>query len=170
MPGAQTLAQRRGQAPREPAVALGPGQHRFAFAVLGTRRLEAMAAREVMDAGPRRRHVDARAVVVATAVVQVPAQLRVEQSLAIEPGRERHPVELALRGGRHRGDGDREAGELARPLDEQRELPILAQRAGVHALQRQQPFLPLAVEVEPLLRAVAQVALVVNPAARLALP
>src|SRR5437764_926454 len=53
MAGAQALARRRGQAAREPAVALGPGQHRLALAVFRTRRLEAMAAREVMDAGPR---------------------------------------------------------------------------------------------------------------------
>ena len=50
-------------------------------------------------------------------------------------------------------------------VDALREAAVLRLRAGVHAMHRQQAVLPLAVEEQPLLRAVAQRALVVFPAA-----
>src|SRR5213076_60154 len=55
---------------------------------------------------------------------------------------------------------------LARLLHELRETLVLRDRGRPDALHRQQPFLPLAVEEQPLLRAVAQVTLVIAPAPR----
>lgn len=51
-------------------------------------------------------------------------------------------------------------------VDALRELAVLRMRLGAHAVHGQQAFLPFAAEEQPLLRAVAEVALVVFPAAR----
>ena len=74
----------------EPRIALGPRQHRVALVVLVARRVKAVAAREVVQPRPRRHLRGAGAVVVATAIVEVPAQLRVRQPARIEPLREGH--------------------------------------------------------------------------------
>ena len=53
---------------------------------------------------------------------------------------------------------------LPRRAHRLRKTAVLRQRGRAHALYRQQPVLPLAVEEQALLRAVAQVAFVVHPA------
>jgi mono/diheme cytochrome c family protein len=97
--GVQAAGQRCGQALHEPGVALGPGEH--ALAVAGTTavvagRLKAMAAGEVVQPGPGRHLPRAGTVVVATAVVQVPAQALVVQALAGQPVAEEHGVECGM--------------------------------------------------------------------------
>ena len=56
------------------------------------------------------------------------------------------------------------AERLRKALDSQGTLAVLRQGAGTHTVHRQQAGLPLALEVQPLLWAVAQVAFVVHPA------
>src|SRR5690606_3159341 len=79
------LAQRREQL----AVASGPGQDLAVVAVLEP------ARQKVMKPGERRGLLDRAAVVVAARVVDVPAQPPAAEPLLIEPGRHRHPIELA---------------------------------------------------------------------------
>ena len=83
--GVQALFERRRQFAGQPAIAFGPGEHAFAFAPITpavlARRVKAVAAGEVVNARPGRHGGDACAVVVAATVVQVPAQVRVAQSV-----------------------------------------------------------------------------------------
>ncbi|MGF6350279.1 hypothetical protein QF040_004992 [Variovorax sp. W2I14] len=177
LPRAQALAERHSQLLGEPAVAFGPGEHAVAFGVriVGAaariaRRMEAVPAREVMNAGPGRHLFDARAVVVAAAVVEVPAQLQVAETFAVEPARKGDGVERQQLG--RDGHLERRNGEVRRVLqrvDPLRELAVLRQRVDTRAMHGQQAVLPFAVKEKALLRAVAKGALVVFPAARHAL-
>ena len=167
--GQQPLAQRCGQLAAEPAVALGPGQQAgFLVARLRrlARRVEAVPAGEVVDAGPGRDGVDAGPEIVAAAVVQVPAQLRVGEALLAQPCTEKHGVLRQLHlGQRLIGHGNRVTRFTARLGHQRGEAAVLRQRGRAHAFHRQQAVLPVAVEEQALLRAVAQVQLVVLPAA-----
>ena len=118
-----------------------------------------------MQPRPGRHRADAAAEIVAAAIVQVPQQLRVAEALSRQPRFESHSVLRKLDG--------REARFLhwnriaRRPLRRAHRLgkaAVLRQRGRAHALHGQQAVLPLAVEEQALLRAVAQVALVVHPA------
>ena len=163
--------ERGGQLLGEPAVALGPGQH--AFAVFGhgfARCMKAVAAGKVMQPGPGRHAGHAGAVVVAAAVVQVPAQVRVVQALLLQPRFKSHSIQRLMGGrqacfciqsGKLRHG---EAGSAAGSAHGLRKAAVLLQRGFAHALHGQQAFLPLALKVQALLRAVAQVAFVVLPA------
>jgi hypothetical protein len=82
--GMQALLQRRGQTPGQPGVALGPGEQAFAFSRLQPRGVKAVAAGEVMQAGPGRHRGNAGAVIVAAAVVQVPAQVRIGEAIGLQ--------------------------------------------------------------------------------------
>ncbi|WP_393937967.1 sensor histidine kinase [Piscinibacter sakaiensis] len=90
----QPIAERRSHAPRQPAVALGPGEQAgLVVAAVFARRMEAVAAGEVVQAGPGRDPGGAGAIVVAAAVVQVPAQRRRMQALGVQPAVEGLGVE-----------------------------------------------------------------------------
>ena len=168
--GVQAVAQRRGQALGEPAVAFGPGQHAFGFIRFVAGCMEAMAAGEVVDASPGRHRGRARAKVVAAAVVEVPAQVRVGKVFGVEPVRKRHRVQRLV-GGRERRTrcGHAEPRLLLQLRHTLRKTLVLRQCAGPDAVHRQQAFLPRPFKEQPLLRAVAQVAFVIHPAPGLAL-
>jgi hypothetical protein len=68
--------------------------------------------------------------------------------------------------GRVEPGGNGEHGLLLRKRHRLGKAPVLRQRPGRHAVHWQQSLVPLSIHVEPLLRAVAQVPLVVNPASR----
>jgi len=98
------------------------------------------------------------------------ATLRLEyrllhQALLVQPGLHAQGVQ-SLRccvygraGGRYG-----KARALARRLHLLRKLPVLAQRGLAHARHGQQTLLPLPLKEQALLRAVAEMALVINPA------
>ena len=100
--GVQAIAHGRGQARGQPGVALGPGERAGAFVRVFVRaavnalagRVKAVAAGEVVNAGPGRHAGQTGAVVVAAAVVQVPAQLRVVQAVLGQP---RFKIDRVLR-------------------------------------------------------------------------
>ena len=161
----QALAQRRSQPSREPAVAFRPGQHGVAFRRLIARRLEAMTAREVMNAGPGRYGGDPRAVVVAAAIVQIPAQAGIGQPFAIQPLRESGRVERPMAGGRRLRCRNRETCLAPGAVHQVGKAAVLRQRCLAHTLQRKEALLPRAFEEQPLLRCVAKMAFVVDPAA-----
>ena len=86
--GAATMdaaGQRRGQALHEPGVAVGPGEDRFAFRCAVAGRMKTVATGEVVQAGPGRHGAGTGAVVVAAAVVQIPAQAFVGEALCGQP-------------------------------------------------------------------------------------
>src|SRR5204863_8169207 len=96
----QARAERRRQPFGEPGVPLGPGEKAFAaFAAarLLAGRAKAVPAREVMQSCPRRHVGAAGAVVVAAAVVEVPAQRGGRETVAVEPGGEGDAVERGQR-------------------------------------------------------------------------
>jgi hypothetical protein len=132
--------------------------------------MKAVPAGEVVNAGPGRDVFDARAVVVAAAVVEVPAQLRVAEAFAVEPADEREGIERQQLGrDRELERGNGEMRRVLQRVDALREFAVLRQRVFAHAVHGQQAVLPFAVKEQALLRAVAKVALVVLPAARHAL-
>ena len=148
----------------EPGIALRPGEHALALGLFA-RRVEAVAAGEVVQAGPGRDGGDAGAVVVAAAVVEVPAQVRVVEAFAVEPG-----AKVTASSARWLAATAPRSGSVNRArfwacATRSRKAPVLRQRGGSDALHGQQAVLPVAVEEQPLLRAVDQVALVVRPAA-----
>ena len=95
--------QRRRQLARQPAIALGPGQHAFGFiGVVGVGvagRAKTVPAGKVMDARPSRHPRTAGAVIVAAAVVQVPAQVRIIQPLSRQPTIKIHSIKRLLDAG-----------------------------------------------------------------------
>lgn len=93
-------AQRRGQALRDPVVALGPGQRTLAPGVAG--RSKTVAAGEVVQLGPGRDSFDADAVIGAAAIPEVAAQMRVVKTLLRQPVGKDDRVERAVRGARAR--------------------------------------------------------------------
>ena len=94
-----SLGQRLGQALAEPAVAFGPGQHGLAGVVAGiARRVKAVAAGEVLHAGPGRHARAAGAKVVAAGVVQIPAQPGVGEALHVQPMGKGLGVQLGVHG------------------------------------------------------------------------
>jgi len=98
----QALTQRRGPALRQPGIAFGPGEDGFAIVAFGfalcliTRRVETMAAGEVVQPGPGGDPGRRGAVVVAAAVVEVPAKVRVIEAPLIQPLREGLCVQRSL--------------------------------------------------------------------------
>ena len=172
--------QSRRQLLRQPAIALGPGQHllaiRFALMLgLRTRRVETMAAGEIVNPRPGRYAAQTGTEIIPAAVVQIPEQTLVIEALLRQPLVETLCIEHGMRGrqtrfalpdtdGRH-GKGRR----LSRCLDLLFKQRILLQRALAHALHRQQSFVPAALPVQTLLRAMAEIALVIAPAASEAL-
>ena len=136
--------------------------------------MEAVAARKVMHPRPGRHGGGARAVVVAAAVVQIPAQVRVGQPLAVEPVIKNKCIQcLLVRWQRPVFFKKTRRNLIARTalgLGHQRgKAAVLGQGVGGDAVGGQQACLPVAIEIQPLLRAVAQVTLVIHPAARHAL-
>ena len=92
--------------------------------------------------------------------------MRVAEAFGVEPLVEAHGVERERdRCDRRAQRGDREAGGVLQLVDALRKAAVLRQRPGADALYRQQAVVPFTLEEEPLLRAVAQVALGVFPAA-----
>ena len=94
---------------REPRIAFGPCQHSVAFSAVVARRMEAVSACKVMDASPGRDVCEASAVVVAAAIVEVPAQMRVTEAFGVEPCREADRIERQHLGRRCdlcHGDGE----------------------------------------------------------------
>ena len=164
----QALAQGRRQALGEPAIAFGPGEGAgFAFGPLARfpGGMETMAAGEVVDAGPGRHAGQPGTVVVAAAVVEVPAQVRVIEALGAQPGVGGEGVQCGMVGG-ERSQGRRDA-EAAGPLQRRHargEAVVLRQRGLAHTVHGQQAILPGALKEQALLRAVHQVALVIAPA------
>ncbi len=133
--------------------------------------MEAVPAGEVVQPGPGRDLRGAGAVVVAAAIVEVPAQGRRDEAAGVEPGGEGGRVERRQRRTPARALGRNlerlGAAELA---DRGAEGAIRGQRRG--ALRdrqglgrRQQAFAPGAVDEQALLRAVAEHALVVDRSA-----
>ena len=157
---------RRHQLAHQPGVAFGPGENRIRRLGLVARRVEAVAAGEVVDAGPGRDGGQARAVVVAAGVVQVGQQALVAKALAGQPGGEGLGVQCCVAGcpchsvARH---GEAQGAlQVAHALAEG---PVLSQRGRPPLGRRQQPVLPGTRHEEALLRAVAQVPLVRHRAA-----
>lgn len=87
VPGVQLtgLPQRRGQLAREEAIAFGPGEHAAIVPTAFPWRRKTVPAGEVVNAGPGRHHRTAGSVVVAAAVIQVPAQQRIVQARPCQP-------------------------------------------------------------------------------------
>ncbi len=156
--------------------AFGPRQHGAALRVAGT----AVARGEVVQTGPRGHARRVGAVVVAAAVVEVPAQRGVDVSLAIEPRRERQRVERRpARVGRRERDRHGEhasavgPARIAQRVDEREEAadrrslarrrpprrPVERRRVDV---DRQQPVVPASVAEQPLVGRMDDDALVVG--------
>ena len=123
--------------------------------------MKAVTAGEIVNAGPGRDPAQARAEIIAAAIVQIPEQALVVEAQGRQPAIETQGVEFGMRGRQpplalpdaYRGHGK---GRAARGLLHRIfEARILLQRALAHALHGQQAFLPVALEVQPLLRAVA---------------
>ena len=167
-PAVDVLAQRLGDALRQPCIAFGPGQHRIALVVLTARRTKPVPARKVVQPGPGRHLVRTGAVVVAAAVVEVPAQRRRGEPFTVQPLRERELIQRVERRAPRRSPGrDRErrtAAELGHALGET--AVVREGRCTFGGRQRvdrrQQPLMPVAGDEQALLRAVAQVAFVVH--------
>ena len=93
--------------------------------------------------------------------------MRIAEAFAVEPSGEGDGVErqqFGRDGDLQRGNGE-VRGVLQR-VDALRELAVLHERAFAHAVHGQQAVLPLAVDEQALLRAVAEGDLVVFPSAR----
>ena len=156
-----------GQALDQPRIAFGPGEHRFALAGIVAGQLEAVAAREVVQAGPCRHGVEPGAIVVAARVVEVPEQQRVVEPLAREPLRERqrHRVPRAPHATARVASASRRPPRARSASTRSRNARYCAVVRERRCGRRQQAVVPGAVEEQPLLRAVAQVALVGHGAA-----
>jgi hypothetical protein len=146
-------------------VALGPGQHVGAAGVGGL----AFAGGEVVQPGPGRHLGGGSAVVVAAAVVEVPAQVRRGELLAGEVVGKRNGVELPeLHVGRRQVQGNAEGvAPIAPPgrleLFDQREKPGKLRLLGRgYAQLGNEAGLPVALDVEPVLGVVAEVVVVVD--------
>mmetsp|Transcript_6203 Transcript_6203/g.25063 ORF Transcript_6203/g.25063 Transcript_6203/m.25063 type:complete len:545 (-) Transcript_6203:80-1714(-) len=151
------VAQRLGDAGGQPAIALRPGQHRLPLGGLVARGVEAVAAGEIVQAGPGGHGGGIGAEVVAAAVVEVPAQAGVAQALGVEPCREGLRVEPVVAGcpaGAVRGHRET---EVALRLGHQGGEAAVLGQPGRAVGRGQQAFMPGAVEEQSLLRAVAQV-------------
>ena len=162
-PGVDVPAHPVQEVTHDAAVALGPGQ---VLDVVGARA-------EVVPPRPRGGRLQRAAVVVAAAVVHVPAQVGRGPAGSVEVLAHRHPVERDHRGvGGAGGDGESERPAAphvpAVPVTpnlglERREFHRLGGAGGgIHHVARRQPFAPPAVHEQPLLGGVAQVARVVD--------
>ena len=154
-----------GQTTRQPGVAVGRGEHGV---VAGVQRL-AIAAGEVMQAGPGGGFGVRRAVVVAAGVVGQPAQRRRGVAFVIQPLPEADAIERQP-GGIAAGQGHRQrkngtaiapAGMFER-LHLFREPLLLRPFLGRQPEMGEQALLPQAMAINPLLRRRTQVMLVVT--------
>ena len=172
--GVQAVPQWRGQACAEPGIAFGPGEHAIALGVFSAGRVEAMAAGEVVQPGPCGDLGRPGAVIVAAAIVEVPAKRRGVETPFVQPGREGHGIERCERRAPG-GSRGRHAKRAAFTCFGHRRTEALVLRPGrcrldswqrVH--RRQQTLVPMARHEQALLRAVAEVAVVVGDAATFA--
>ena len=160
---------------RQPAIALRPGQHLLAILIrveilCRTRRMKAVTTGKVMQARPGRHTVNARAKVVAAAVVQIPEQVFIIQPLLGQPVVKTLRIQTRMRLGQRpftlpdpdgwHGKCGFGHGGIHAPLKK----CVLRKGSRPHTMHRQQAFLPLAAQIQPLLRAMTKIALIVLPA------
>ena len=156
---AQPGADRRAHARHQCRQAARPGQHRALGGVGGM----AVARGEVVQSGPGRHGAGVRAVVVAAAIVQIPAQGWRGIALAFQPLPEGDAIQRGP-GRIARGQGQRDGEDLAsvaaaprmQGLHLGQEAAVLRQVGLGQALHRQQAVFPAAIAQQSFLRRMDQ--------------